>query len=361
MKIQRILPFLFSVLLHAAWEGQVDLGLYQSESPAPGLVQDEDGWLIQPRLTLRPMFQAGESWTVGLMARADRGVDPGREPDGEVRMDAYWLRLAPDASAFEAKAGKIPTIFGGWVPRQDSPHNAFLRPPLPYERVTAFAGSGETITREAFLTRRGQADNKQTWRPLVWAPAYAHGLMARVESGDFGFAGELRDAALSSPPEDWREPAGFGEPIAVARLDWRASPAGGLGLSLGQGQDERTLGADANYAKGRLQIWTECVGARLEVPGVGEVSSLAFSVEAKQKLDAKHFVGLRLGAQFFDTIDDGEGGRAAWDRDTWRAEVSAGRRIDRNLSARVQAAQTWEAGSSENEGHLLAMELTARF
>jgi len=361
MNPQRILPFLFPVLLHAGWEGQMDLNAYQGDTPAPGLLQDEDGGFLQARLSLRARLRHGESWTLGLLARADRGVDPGRAPDGDFRLDAYWLRYAPPGSTLRLDAGKLPTIFGGWVSRQDSPQNPFLLPPLPYDRVTAYTGPETGLTRQAFLDRRDQADNKTTWRPLVWAPAYAHGLMAQRTSGPFDFAAEIRDAALSSPPEDWEEPQDFGDPTFIGRVGWRANAALQFGASVGRGPHESTLGLEATYAKGRLQLWGECVGARMDVPELGGVSSLGFTLEAKQKLDAKHFLGLRAGAQVFERIEGDGGERVPWDRDTFRAEASLGRRIDRNQDVKVQASHTLESGASANEGTLWVLGWSARF
>lgn len=356
----------------ASLGARFDLEAYGYEAPFPGLVESDDDFFIQPRLTLSLNYDNNQKLSAFALVRADRGFDPGRESDGDVRADAYWARIAPWGPAFQLQVGKSATVFGNWASRHDAALNPFINAPLPYDNVANFSSVGIPADSAAFLKRRDAPDNRDTWSPIIWGPAYGHAVAALGTVGAFDYALDVRDTALSARPEMWEEPFNSSAPVFTTRLGWRPDEAWRLGVSASTGPyleedaksslptgtarddfDQTTWGADAEFSFRRLQIWAEVIGARIEAPGVGDLDTLAWYVEAKQKFGTRAFAGLRFGQQTFDELDGTD-----WARDLWRIEASLGYRFHKQIIGKIQAGHTEESGDSPNNDDLIALQFS---
>lgn len=368
--------------LGVSLRGMLDLEFYASQRPPPGLLFENDTAFFNPRMTLFADLHAGRHLAGFVQARFDRGFDPGAKPDGDARLDEYYLRWTPwDEPVVNLQAGKFATVFGAWVPRHLSWDNPFITAPAAYENVIGVGDVGAPPTVGAFLNRRNLPDNKPGWMPVIWGPSYASGAswFGRVGRADYAF--EVKNAGLSSRPGSWQaDETGFSAPTWTGRLGYRPSASWNLGASgstgayvvrdpqnvLPAGSDrgdfrQHVLGLDAAYARHHIELWSELILSRFEVPAVGHADTLAYFVEAKYKITESLFAALRWNQQFFSSVGAPAGGETVWDRDLSRVDAALGWRFNRWLQAKVQYSYGTEPGPNRNGRNLLATVLTLRF
>ena len=77
--------------LHADLSFLADLELYVPETPSPGLLFSNDDAFVNPRLAVFLDIGATKYLQFHAQMRVDRGFDPGSVPDGDVRLDEYYL------------------------------------------------------------------------------------------------------------------------------------------------------------------------------------------------------------------------------------------------------------------------------
>lgn len=362
----------------ASLHGTLDLEMYAVDRPPPGLLLENDSVFFNPRVTLFGDVHVGQHVLASVQARFDRGFDPGGEPDGDARLDEYFVRWTPwNEPVVNLQAGKFATVFGAWVPRHLSWDNPFITAPAPYENILGMTDEGGPASVQAFLNRRKLADKKGDWLPAIWGPSYASGasVFGRVERFDYAF--EIKNASLASRPEWWTaDKNNFSEPAWTGRLGFRPTAAWNFGVSGSTGAyivedapqgssrgdfQQRTLGLDAAYAHHHLELWSEMILTRFEVPGVGNADALGYFIEAKYKFTESFFAALRWNQQFFGSVSDGTGHDAAWDRDLSRVDLALGWRLNRWLQAKAQYSYGHESGPNHNGNNLLATMLTFRF
>src|SRR5436853_2748633 len=117
--------------------GLIDFEGYFIDQRAPALIQTDDKFLFNPRLSIFLDAQWTSHFYFFGQARVDRGFDPS-DQGAQVRLDEYFLRYTPlDHSQVSFQIGKFATVVGNWVPRHFSWDNPFINAPLPYEHVTA--------------------------------------------------------------------------------------------------------------------------------------------------------------------------------------------------------------------------------
>lgn len=368
--------------VQASLSGRVDLESYLSDGAPPGLIFSDDGLFFNPRVSLFADVHLGSHWYGVAQARFDRGFDPGLNVGGAGRLDEYLLRWTPlDSPVVNVQAGKFAAVFGNWVQRHLAWDNPFVTAPLAYENVLIITDQGAPASPAAFLGRRNRTDTKDTWLPVVWGPSYASGasLFGRVERFDYAF--EIKNAALASRPSSWgADQDGFSAPTYSARLGFRPDAAWNFGVSGSAGayivadpasalpagsrrQDfqQQALGLDASYAHGHLQLWSEVILSRFQVPNVGNADSVSYFIEAKYKFTESLFGALRWNQQFFDTVANGGGGSAAWESRVMRIDAAVGYRLNRSLQLKLQYSYGHENSPAPNADHLLATQLTWRF
>jgi hypothetical protein len=390
--LDRVEETLTASAFDAAWRGRLsgtlDLEQYRFQGAAPGLIDTASRDLFTPRLALFLDAQLGEKIYVFAQTRVDRGFDPG-DDETQVRLDEYAVRATPFSGArLHVQAGKFATIVGNWVPRHDAWANPFVTAPLPYENLTgvwdfdAVHSSNQLLQWSHVrggLSAATTAIEKTRRLPIVWGPGYAQGAAAFGSLGKFSYALEVKNAALSSRPDEWRDgsDARWAHPTLSARVGFRPNEMWSFGWSASEGSylrpfavplvgygrgdyRETVLASDAGFAWHHWQAWAEIFAARFAVPGVGGADTLAYYVEAKYKLTPQLFVAARWNQQRFGAIPD-RAGNVTWGRDTWRLDLAPGYRFTPHAQLKLQYSLRQETGAAPAYAHELAAQLTLRF
>ncbi|MCX6899290.1 MAG: hypothetical protein NT105_11355 [Verrucomicrobia bacterium] len=369
----------FNNNIRARLSGLMDLEGYYFQQPAPGLIYASDNALFNPRLTFFLDVQLGSHVYAFAQSRVDRGFDPS-DGGAEARLDEYALRVTPwDDGRFNVQAGKFATVVGNWVERHQTWENPLITAPLPYENVTAIYDSRAPSSAKRFT--RGLVFAKYAYNPVIWGPSYATGVSTSGRLGQFDYAAEVKNAALSSRPETWdATEVGFDYPTASGRLGFRPNQMWNLGVSVSNGPyfraeakptlppghgigdyHELVLGQDIGFAWHHLQIWAEFYEVRFDVPRVGNADTFAYYLEAKYKFTPQFFGALRWNQQLFATVPDGAGGYAQWGQDIWRSDVAVGYRFTAHTQIKLQYSLQHQDSVSSDFGHLVAAQFTLRF
>jgi hypothetical protein len=357
-----------------------DTEFYASEPHPLGLLDTEDATFIQPRLAVFFDLQLGSSFQLHAQARVDRGFDPGFAPDGELRLDEYYLKWQPTEDArLQIQIGKFATVIGGWPRRNLSWDNPLITAPGPYESMIAVADDGSPASLGRFLERRTSPANKRTWLPIVWGPAYITGAAVSGQIGAFDYAFEAKTAAPSSRPSHWDAfDSGFNSVHYAGRLGWKPAPEWAFGTSVAHGAylspeaqelitdgshwkdyDQTTLGLDVSYAHGHWQIWAELLAASFDVPSVGRVRVLSGYVESRYKIAAQTWLSARWNQSHFGDAPNTD---TAWDSAAWRLDLGIGHRFSRHLQAKLQYSLAGRRDNDHPEGqHLFAAQFTVKF
>src|SRR2546428_6867573 len=116
--------------------GLVDLEGYFTDQRPPGLINTDDSFLFNPRVSIFVDAQFAPHFYFFAQARLDRVFDPS-DQGAQIRLDEYFLRYTRlNNSRINFQIGKFATVIGNWVPRHASWQNPFINAPLPYENIT---------------------------------------------------------------------------------------------------------------------------------------------------------------------------------------------------------------------------------
>src|SRR5438132_13120210 len=190
--------------------GLIDFEGYFIDQRAPALIETDDSFLFNPRLSIFLDAQ----WTKHLyffgQVRVDRGFDPS-DQGAQIRLDEYFLRYTPlDNSFINFQVGKFATVVGNWVQRHYSWDNPFINAPLPYENLTGIwdVAAPDNVDVLLYWGHVGEYDtgnysDKYLRLPIIWGPSYASGFSVSGTIDKFDYAAELKNSALASRPESW--------------------------------------------------------------------------------------------------------------------------------------------------------------
>ena len=366
--------------LHADLSFMTDATLYVPELPAQGLLTSDDQVFFVPRLMVFFDAQMGDRLTLHTQMRADRGFDPGAAPDGEVRLDEYYLqaRILKDDD-LNVRVGKFGTAFGSWAKRSLSWNNPFVTAPMAYEDVLTVSDQRIPLSVNQFVHRRDVSDKKNLWLPILWGPSYATGLSVSDRIDWVEYALEVKNASISSSTEVWdAAQVGFPtNPTVTGRVGLHPAPEWSLGTSVSHGAylqantasslpigssvnnfTQTTWGIDAGYEHGRWQIWSELIGTRFEVPRVGALEAVSGFIEAKYKLTADLWTAFRWNQAAFGDVP---GLDLSWDRNGWRSDIALGWRLSENIQAKLQYSLGDKSGQEPEGNHLGALQLVMKF
>lgn len=363
--------------------GRIDLEGYFLQQPPPGLLLTSRNQLFNPRLTLFLDGQLGSRVYVFAQARVDRGFDPS-DRGARLRLDEYALRLTPwEDGRFNVQVGQFATVVGNWAARHGSWENPFITAPVPYENLTGIWDSKAVPTLTTLLRwahvppfLAGEYADKNLRNPIIWGPSYTTGASVFGRVGRFDYAAEIKNASLSSRPEDWSATeTQWQHPTVSGRLGFRPNQMWNLGISgsVGSYLERRAagtlapghqlgdyrqivIGQDVSFAWHHLQIWAEFYETRFEIPTIGNADTFAYYVEAKYKFTPQLFGALRWNQQLFSTID-GE----RWGRDLWRMDAGLGYRFTPHTQLKLQYSLQHEDAGPRDLGHLLGVQFTLRF
>jgi len=381
----------------SGWEDQVRLRLsgslelegYEFPAPAPALIDAGGHELFNPRLVLFLDAQLGGHVYAFAQARVDRGFDPSDDPL-RLRLDEYAFRFTPARNArVNLQVGKFATVVGGWVPRHGSWDNPFVGAPLLYENLTGIWDTEPVPSRNVLLQwahvrpglpARIAAGEKYLRIPIIWGPSYATGLAVSGTLGRYQYAVELKNAALSSRPDEWNDLGDdWRHPAVSARLGYTPDERWNLGLSgstgtylrpdaaplipAGQGfgdYREDLLGQDISFAWHHLQLWTEFYEAWFSSPVIGHAGTFAYYTEAKYKFTPQFSGAVRWNQQMFGTIADAAGA-APWGRDAWRIDLAPGYRFTAHTQLKLQYSLLHDGAGPRIYTHTLATQFLLRF
>lgn len=380
--------------------GLLDLELYAPDQPAMGLLNTDDDLFFNPRLTLLFDVQATDHLRGHLQMRTDRGFDPGFAPDGQTRLDEYFIEWKPlEKSWINFRLGKFATAFGAWTQRRLSWENPFITAPMAYNDMLPVTDETR-VPLGGIAGRRFKEDNRDTWLPIIWGPSYATGASVFGQVGLVDYVFEVKNAALSSAPRNWDAlQSGWEGTTYTGRLGLRPAPEWNLGVSYSHGPyltdastipstviiggapfldegrrdyNQTTLGVDASWSHGPWQIWAEAMTSRFETPNAGGIGLVGSSVanraaavrvwsgfvEVKRKLGSQWWVAARWNQSWFDDLPGTDTG---WDNDGWRADFSIGHRFSRHLQAKLQYSLAAREDAGREGHHLVAAQITLKF
>jgi hypothetical protein len=364
--------------VRARVSGTLDLEGYFFDGTPPGLIQSTGDNLFNPRLSLFLDGQFGSQVYVFVQSRVDRHFDPSDE-GAQIRIDEYAIRFTPwEDGRLNIQVGQFATVFGRWVERHLSWDNPFLNAPLVYENVTSVEDAQAPPEPRLSV---GAPEEKYEYNPVIWGPSYASGVSVAGKIGQFDYAAEVKNASLSSRPEQWYVTnRGFENPTVTGRLGFRPNETWNFGISasdgayfasvaqptLPMGRDlcdyhETVLGQDVSFAWHHLQLWAEVIEARFEIPGFGDADTVAYFVEAKYKFAPQLFGALRWNQQFFGDVPDRLGGEIPWGRDLWRMDAAVGYRFTAHTQLKVQYSIQRDAYGLQDFTQMLGAQFTVRF
>lgn len=377
--------------LRARLSGTVETEGYRFTTPAPGLLNAGGRDLFAPRLAVFLDSQIGRHAYVFAQARVDHGFDPAGDETLRLRLDEYALRYTPWLNGrLHLQVGKFATVVGNWVPRHGAWGNPFITAPLPYENLTGVWDSEAVKTSAALLQwahlRPGlpafiTAREKYLRLPIIWGPSYTVGAAAFGTTGKFSYAAEIKNASLSSRPEEWSDgtTARWRHPTFGGRLGWHPNAMWAVGLSASTGSylrpfaqptlvrgaslesyRETVVAGDVGFAWHHWQAWAEVFTARFAIPTVGHADTTAYYAEVKYKFTPQFFGAVRWNQQLFARIPD-RAGPTAWGRAAWRIDLAPGYRFTPHTQFKLQYSLTREAGAPRAHATTLAAQFTLRF
>jgi len=342
-------------LLRLRVSGLAEVEGYAFRQPAPGLLASTGDRLFTPRLVLFADAQLGSELYFFAQARVDRGFDPGWRSTG-AQLDEFALRWTPWASgAANVQIGKFATVVGNWVERHQAWDNPFVTAPLPYENPTGIFGNRAARSPGALLAwahvgpgnEAADPDADRYRLPVIWGPSYASGAAVSGRFGPLEAAVEIKNAGLSSHPDDWDiSSTRWEQPTVSARIGYRPDPRWNFGVSASTGSyleaeaapplapghgrsdyRQTLLGQDIAYAWHHWQWWFECYAVRFAIPGVGPADTLAYYFETKYHFAPQWYGAVRWNQQIFGRIAAGPAGTVRWGRDDWRTDWAVGYRF----------------------------------
>ena len=375
---ERLTLSLLNDQVRAHLSGTLDLEGYHFQQPAPGLIESHTDNIFNPRLILSLDAQAGSQIYGFVQARFDNGFDPRDHGGGQVRLDEYALRLTPWADRrFAFQIGKFATVVGTYVPRHLSWENPFVTAPLVYENVTGLQDRTGMLERNF---ERALGREKYELIPVVWGPSYATGASVSGRIGEFDYAAEVKNRALSSRPETW-DPVSFGfdNPTVSGRVGFHPSQVWTFGLSASEGSylrpdaeaflprgrdvgdyKQKLLGQDISFAWHHLQVWAEFYENRFEIPRLGDADSFAWYIEAKYKLTPQFFAALRFNQQVFSTVDSSHGS-IPLGADAVRLDLAGTYRFTPRTHLKLQYSLLDPTSDTGRTNHIVAAQFTIRF
>jgi hypothetical protein len=378
----------FDATVRARLSGTLDVEGYRFQAPAPALLDVRGTGWFSPRLAAFLDAQIGPHLYAFAQTRVDRGFDPANSAL-RARVDEYALRFTPWVStALHFQIGKFATIVGNWVSRHDSWTNPFITAPLPYENLTGIWDSDVVRSPNQLLqwshVRTGlpaavTAIEKGLRIPILWGPSYALGAAAFGSLGKFSYAVEVKNAALSSRPDEWNDnsAARWAHPTVNARLGFRPNEMWSVGWSASSGAYLRpravavpgfglgdyrltVIASDVGFAWHHWQLWSEVFASRFAIPSLGDADSVAYYAEAKYKITPQLSGAVRWNQHLFASFPE-RGTRVNWGRDLWRLDLAPSYRFTPHTQLKLQYSIEHEAGGPRDYAHEVALQFTLRF
>ena len=346
--------------------GSFETTLWLSDDVPAAFLEFDDGAFIDPRLSVSFDYSSDPRFFFHATLRADRGFDPGAEPDGDIRLDELSLLYRPDGTnALNLQLGKFPTVVGNWVPTHNYYEDPFLLPPLPYSAINGVNLNNPANNSPTAIQTRSNVSGstihsfKENWASIIWGPAYSNGFSVFGSSERFDYAFEIRNASLGAQPSEWDIGEGdFSTPTLSARLGYRPDAAWALGISasyghylnpgaedvLGPGSDredftQTLLGLDLRWAHRGWIVSGEAFFTQYKTLHE-DFRSFSYYLQSRYKIAPGLWFAARFGQTRSNEVSIPSGGQTSWSPDITRAELGLGWRITRDTLIKAQYAHT---------------------
>lgn len=366
------------------FSGSLENTVWASDGIPAGFLEFDNDTFFAPRLSLNFDYQPDPRFYFHTLIRADRGFDPGTEPDGELRIDNLIFRYRPFGdNSLNFQAGKFATVIGNWIPNHGYYDDPFLLAPLPYSAIVGISNNSPNGHSPQAIENRANASSptlhlsKTSWSSLIWGPSYTNGFSLFGNKDKFNYAFEIKNAALGSTPSEWD--IGFNnlsEPTISGRIGFQPNAALTIGISASQGP---YLNADAPSIFDRNDFKQTLIGADLRwshrnwiISGEAffstydsldeDLQTFSYYLQARYKVAPGIWVAGRFGQTLSNEVSIPSGGTAPWSPDLLRAEISLGWRITPELLLKTQYTYTEVTNNlSAPDPNLLGFSLGWRF
>jgi hypothetical protein len=276
---------------------------------------------------------------------------------------AWYLRVRPWTTIpLDIQAGRIPPVFGVHGRQAYAADRMLIGSPLAYQYLTSLRPDAIPSDAGDLLRMRGRGwlssfpvgeTAADAGVPLVSGFRWDTGVQARWQGGPLEAAVAITQGTLASPRlvDDNGQPQLSGRMAVRVGAGTRAGISGARGRFLSDdlprggrpGGTQSSLGADAEYSRGRLVIRGEAVWTRWTLPYVtpppegDAISATGVWIEGRYRITPRIYVAARADRLAFSRVT----GRSPFDRrDTWdagvrRLEAGAGYSLLRTLILRA--------------------------
>ncbi len=369
------------------FSGRLDVEGYAPAEAEPWIIPETDPFLAGRLRVFADLF-VGRSFYGLVELRADRGEEPAAG-SLDARIDQAFVRVRPlEGRSLGLQVGKFASPVGTYPRRHHTEGDAFIRPPVAYDRRTVISPRVAPPSTAGFLTWKDEPGRfRPRGSPPIWGAPYQWGAVILGALGPMSVEGGVVNSAPSSGPGRWELEETFDDPPSlVARATVPLSAElrltgfydrgpylhdeieGSLPDGAEPGDYLQELGGlELAWARGRTTVRGELVADRWEVPNVGEdVWDVSWSLEGRIRPAAGLFLAARWGGIRFNELgDDGPGydpeaGTPApgpWDDDFDRIQLAGGYRLAPNVEARAEYALNRTAGPLDPDDDLFSVQL----
>lgn len=369
-------------MVQVAPSGRVEVTGYLPQSSPAWIIPETDAF-VAPRVSLFADVFVGSRLHGRVELRADRGEAPRDEPV-QARVEQAFARWTPWAGRdLGVQAGIFASPFGGYAQRHHTEADPLVRPPLMHDYRTTVDPALAPGAAAGFVGWKDQPETfRPTGAPVVWGVPYQAGAMAFGTVRGVSFRLAVMNSAPSSEPRAWNvDLTPERGPSYVAHAAVQVVPELRLGASYNRGPYlagrvegplpagfdgdayvQEVWGAEAAFARGRVEARAELFADRWEVPNVpDDPRDLSWYAETKVRLLPGLFAAGRVGEIRFNRIGRGDGTRARWDHDVRRWQAGAGYRLGRTTEVRAEYTRNETEAPADPRDDLFSLQWSYGF
>ncbi len=272
-----------------------------------------------------------------------------------------------------ARLGLAPSLIGNFGQRSTYFNvNPLVGVPLVWSHFLTIDGTGfDTI--EALQTSRAA---NQRGIPVLYDACWNMQWELLGEVGAFEYSIGVTPASMSNPRSSTQDGLQL-----LARIGAEPTPGLRIGVSGGRGPyigvaptstarvidnpedyDQRLVGLDLEFSRGRTRVFAEAYASEWEVPGIeADLGVWSSYVEARYAPAPGWYVAARLDQMAFLTGETPGGRRFRWDDDLWRIESAVGYRLTREMLVKLDWQHTRFTTGARRRQDLLSIQLSASF
>lgn len=297
--------------------------------------------------------------------------------DARVNGAYVVIQRLGDKEWLNARVGMVPSPVGNFGMRSTYfNQNPLIGMPLLWQYRTTLDPGGRATAQE--LSARRVANN--VGLPVMYDACWPivielSGAIGRFDYAVAGSAGAVSNAIMSLREPGWQGMARLG---LSPTLGFRVGASVAYGPYIGDGgrtpalvaggpvpdpagHHQMLAGYDLEFARGRVQIFSEGYLNRWETPGNPDGLDVATGyVEGRFDVAPQLYLAGRFGGMDFGRIDVG-GRPESWDDDLWRFEGAIGYRVAREVLARVGWQRWHYTTGADPDQDVVALQLSAVF